>query len=190
MPADDRRVRRTRRALAEALAALTSRGPYEAITIRDITEQADVSYATFFRHYASKDELMLELFQDVTRELEAMARPHEDEFFRTEGRLIFEHVRAHEALYRSLLDSRVFTRKLKKLLAKHIERQVARHRRPRARRTVMEAIAVNQMVAGLVGLIEWWLEQGLAPEAAQMGEIYERLIIRATWEALLGGQPG
>ncbi len=189
MAPNDRRVRRTRRALREALVALTSLGPYEAITIRDITDRADVGYATFFRHYAGKDDLLLELFQDVTRELEALAREHGGEFFQTEGRLIFGHVRDHQALYRSLLESRLFTQKLKKLLSEHIRRQVARHRRPRARAGLMEDIAVNHMVAALVGLIEWWLERNLEPPAEQMAGIYERLIIQATWQALLDGPP-
>ena len=48
----DRRVRRTRRALAEALVALASTRPYETITIRDITDRADIGSATVFRHYA------------------------------------------------------------------------------------------------------------------------------------------
>ena len=189
MALTDRRVRRTRRALAEALVALTSQGPYEAITIRDITDRADVGYATFFRHYGSKDDLLLELFQDVTQALEALAREHGVAFFQTEGQLIFAHVRDHQALYRSLLDSPVFARKLKKLLAEHIRRQVARHRQRRAKASQLEEIAVNHMVAALVGLIEWWLGHNLEPPAEQMGQIYERLIIQATWQALLDGPP-
>ena len=32
-----------------------------AVTIRDITERADVAYATFFRHYEDKDALLDEV---------------------------------------------------------------------------------------------------------------------------------
>ncbi len=188
MTTDDRRVRRTRRALAESLMALASTRPYESITIRDITERADVGYATFFRHYGSKDDLMLEAFQDVTTELEAMAGQQEAEFFQAEGRLIFQHVHEHPALYRSILDSVVFTRKLKNALAKHIQRQAAGHHAHGILDSVLQDIAVHHMMTAVVGLIEWWLEHDLQPDAAEMGRIYERLVVEATWQAL--NQPG
>ena len=50
MDTQDRRVRRTQNLLAKALIALTLEKGYEAVTIRDITQRADVAYATFFRH--------------------------------------------------------------------------------------------------------------------------------------------
>ena len=187
MPDDDRRVRRTRRALAAALVELASVRPYESITIRDITDRADIGYATFFRHYSGKDELMLEVFQDVARGLEAMAGAHGSDFFQTEGRLIFTHVKENQPLYRSILDSHVFARKLRKLLSEHIRRQIVRHGRPRAKEAVLQEIAVNHMATALVSLIEWWLGHGLEPSIDQMGQIYDRLIIQATWQTLLPG---
>lgn len=48
MQNDDRRIRRTRRALANALIELATNRPYKSITIRDITDKADIGYATFF----------------------------------------------------------------------------------------------------------------------------------------------
>ena len=50
----DRRVRRTRRLLAEALVALIIEKEYETISITDITERADLNRATFYLHYGSK----------------------------------------------------------------------------------------------------------------------------------------
>jgi len=187
--APDRRVRRTRRALAEALIALASRRPYETITIRDIAEQADIGYATFFRHYASKDELMLDVFQEIVRDLESMAGQRGGQYFQAEGQLIFAHVHAHQALYRSILDSLVFTRKLKAILTEHIRGQLSQHRPPGPADDTLAEIAVNHMVTSLVGLIDWWLAHGLRPEVDEMARIYDRLIIGATWQALLEARP-
>src|SRR5258707_13545966 len=64
----DRRVRRTQRLLARALIALTLEKGYEAVTIRDITERADIGYATFFRHYHDKDELLQDVLDVVLPE--------------------------------------------------------------------------------------------------------------------------
>src|SRR5690606_12454565 len=61
----DARVRRTRRRLQDALVALVLERGYEAVTIRDVAERADVGYATFFRHYASKEALLLDLLEGL-----------------------------------------------------------------------------------------------------------------------------
>ncbi len=44
----DRRVKRSQRLLGEALMSLILEKGYEAVTIRDITQRADVAYVTFF----------------------------------------------------------------------------------------------------------------------------------------------
>ncbi|NCF69861.1 MAG: TetR/AcrR family transcriptional regulator, partial [Chloroflexi bacterium] len=49
MATTDRRIRRTRRLLEAALLDLVDEQPYPSITIRDITDRADIGYATFFR---------------------------------------------------------------------------------------------------------------------------------------------
>jgi AcrR family transcriptional regulator len=180
----DRRIRRTRRALAAALISLTSERPYQSIQVRDITDQADVGYATFYRHYENKDDLMLAVFSDVTAELETSAREPGGEYFEQEGRLIFGHVQKYEGLYRSILGSRNFVDKLKKLLARRVEDQIQRHALELVDLAFPIDLAANHMVAGLIGLIEWWLEKDMLLPVEEMARIYERLVIQATWYAL------
>ena len=48
----DRRVRRTKRAIRNAFAELLSEKPYEEITVTDITELADINRKTFYNYYA------------------------------------------------------------------------------------------------------------------------------------------
>jgi AcrR family transcriptional regulator len=47
----DRRAARTRRALHGALMSLILRKGYEAITVQDIIDEADVGRSTFYAHY-------------------------------------------------------------------------------------------------------------------------------------------
>jgi AcrR family transcriptional regulator len=65
----DPRVRRTRRLLRETLIALILEKDYRTITIKDITNRAEVAYITFFRHYDSIDDLLLEALEDGLSEL-------------------------------------------------------------------------------------------------------------------------
>ncbi|HVO69601.1 MAG TPA: TetR/AcrR family transcriptional regulator [Aggregatilineaceae bacterium] len=189
MQGDDKRKIRTRRALAAALMELATRRPYESITIREITTQADVGYATFFRHYDSKDKLMLDIFQDIARHLEMMAGQHDEDFFEQEGMLIFSHVKDNAAFYRSVLDSLTFTRKLRKLFTQHIGQHVQRYMLQNPDAVVMPEIAANHMAVSLVGLIDWWLESRMRLPVAQMARLYDRLVVGATWHAILENNP-
>src|SRR5579859_5670022 len=168
MKDDDRRIRRTRRALASALLELATSRPYESITIRDITDKADIGYATFFRHYSSKDELMLGIFKNLADELEALASQHKGDYFQNEGVLIFRQVEQNKALYRSILDSLVFSRKLRNLFAEHIRVRVVAHISNAPKLVVPLEVAVNHMAASFVSLIEWWIEHDMQPSVETM----------------------
>ena len=52
---------RTRRTLLDALLRLIEARPFDQITIREIAGEAGIGYATFFRHYPSKDALLQDL---------------------------------------------------------------------------------------------------------------------------------
>src|SRR6185312_4355849 len=103
MEVQDRRVKRTQNLLAKALIELTLEKGYEAVTIRDITERADVGYATFFRHYHDKDALLLEVVLAELIDLLPLS-PEADPA--TVGTLIFRYVQQQSEVVRVLLSSR------------------------------------------------------------------------------------
>jgi AcrR family transcriptional regulator len=65
----DRRVLRTRRQLQDALMALVLEKGYDAVTIEDITERADLGRTTFYLHYKDKDELLMQSLEAVYDDL-------------------------------------------------------------------------------------------------------------------------
>src|SRR5215469_7530474 len=102
MAIPDRRVKRTQRLLAEALISLTLEKGYDAVTIRDITERADVAYATFFRHYDHKDALLDDVVEVILDDLSHLLQPRSEATGLQEavGTQIFEYVQAHSELCR------------------------------------------------------------------------------------------
>ncbi|MDQ1465722.1 MAG: TetR/AcrR family transcriptional regulator, cholesterol catabolism regulator [Actinomycetota bacterium] len=48
-----------RRRLLEAAVALAAEGGYEAVQMRDVAARAEVALGTLYRHYSSKDQLLL-----------------------------------------------------------------------------------------------------------------------------------
>lgn len=61
----DRRVRRTRKLIQEALFSLMKEMPYRRIHIGQITERADISRSTFYLHYETKDDLLLSVADEI-----------------------------------------------------------------------------------------------------------------------------
>ncbi|MFC5826108.1 TetR/AcrR family transcriptional regulator [Nonomuraea insulae] len=100
----DRRVRRTRRLIQEALVALILEKGYDAVTVTDIIDQADVGRSTFYAHFTDKQDVLFSNLEQLTflhpapadgaGELFAFSRP------------MFEHVREQERLVRALMGKR------------------------------------------------------------------------------------
>ena len=60
----DRRVRRTRDALGDALVALMQEMPFESITVQQILDRAEIGRSTFYSHYLDKNDLFLSDMED------------------------------------------------------------------------------------------------------------------------------
>jgi AcrR family transcriptional regulator len=71
-------VRRTRKALLDALLALMIDKGYEAISVQDIIDRADVGRSTFYTHYTDKDDLMQDGLADFRTIVEqSETAPHD-----------------------------------------------------------------------------------------------------------------
>jgi hypothetical protein len=56
---EDRRIQKTKQLLADSLGQLMREKEYDAITIQDIVDKANVGRSTFYAHYESKEKLLL-----------------------------------------------------------------------------------------------------------------------------------
>ncbi|MEW6406085.1 MAG: TetR/AcrR family transcriptional regulator, partial [Chloroflexota bacterium] len=181
----DPRVRRTRRLMRSALVSLMLEKDYASISIREITERAEVAYITFFRHYEGLDQLLMEVLEDGLAELlvriETLARGSESSALEAEGTLIFEYIQQNVDLFRIMFKSQSVTR-----VRKRVVRQIAaifqKSCAPLARSNSPLAIAItsNHIATSLLSLIEWWLDNKMMPAPAEMGKVYKSLIIDST----------
>jgi AcrR family transcriptional regulator len=71
----DRRARRTRRLLQQALLQLLADEPLSKLTVTQIAARADVSRQAFYLHFNSKEELLLSHVDDVFDEIRSAALP-------------------------------------------------------------------------------------------------------------------
>jgi len=179
MEIQDRRVKRTQHLLARALIALTLEKGYEAVTIRDITERADVGYATFFRHYHDKDELLKDVLDVVLTEiidLLGSTQPAADPT--TIGVLLFRYVQQQSEVVRVLLMSHALLQRSIEIATQNV---VSEHTFLPDSVVPLE-IAAHHIVASSISLIQWWLDHQMPYPPERMGVIYHELIIRPTSE--------
>jgi AcrR family transcriptional regulator len=172
-PPLDRRVRRTHRLLIDSLIGLALEKDYESITIREITERADLAYSTFFRHYPDKDALVRAILEKVIAEMrDLMALPMEQA-----GVLIFERVRDNEALYRVLLNSMRVT-SIGSYVHELVINEILRSPIIPVTSPVPREVAANHVMLAIMGLIEWWLNHDMPYTPERMGMVYSELIIK------------
>jgi len=176
MEIQDRRVRRTQQLLARALIALTLEKGYEAVTIRDITERADIGYATFFRHYRDKDELLEDVLDVVLAELIDLLCPAKPDDPAAIGVLLFRHVQEQSEVVRVLLESHTLLPRLIEVATQNI---VSNHT-PSTNSAVPLEIAAHHIVTSTISLIQWWLDHQMPYSPERMGMIYHELIMRPT----------
>lgn len=69
---EDRRIRRTQRLLKESLGELMSEKSFNSITVKDITEKADLNRGTFYLHYTDTYALLKAMEEDVLEDFQEM----------------------------------------------------------------------------------------------------------------------
>ncbi len=186
----DPRVKRTRLLLRNSLTALILKKDFALITIREVTDQAEVAYITFYRHYESLDQLLMEVLEDgltgLMAHIETLAKQSDTASLEVEGRLIFEYIAQKADLFRILLKSQSVARIRKKVIhtiATIFKRSCAPLTKLGNQITI--AIAANHIATSLLSLIEWWLENNMKPVPVEMGKIYKSLIIDSTIRAVV-----
>lgn len=69
---EDRRIKRTKKMLRQALAQLMSEKDFKDITVKDITECADLNRGTFYLHYCDTYDLLEKVENELIQNLETM----------------------------------------------------------------------------------------------------------------------
>ena len=79
---EDKRIRRTKKLLRQALTRLMQQKDFQSITVTDVVREADINRGTFYAHYRDvydlREKIEAEMIEDF-RELIADLHPERDE---------------------------------------------------------------------------------------------------------------
>jgi AcrR family transcriptional regulator len=176
----DRRVRRTRDALGDALVALMHEKPFDEITVQHVLDRAKVGRSTFYTHFVGKEDLF---FSDVEDFFQMMAgylsRKKETSTRLAPVRELFAHVaQAHEFAAALVASGRIHEvlQLAQGYFAKGIEQRLAEIPKsrgiPSATRTVLGVACAGAMLS----LMSWWIDRGSHASAEQMDSVFHQLV--------------
>ncbi len=188
----DRRTRRTRRMLKEALFALILEKGYDAVTIEDITERADLGRTTFYLHYKDKEDLLVESIDSIAADLIArlpptawnVADPPGDDGGQVMDaiRVTFQHAAENAQLYRIILRGEGATQANRRIHAiirqKAVELVSERLKDGSLRPQVPMDVFANYFAGTLLATITWWLEADSPYPPEQMAEMFRMLFFQ------------
>jgi AcrR family transcriptional regulator len=174
---NDRRSQRTRQALSNALVELIQEKDYSTITVNDIIERANVGRSTFYAHYQTKDDLLLDQMDRVIELLsQDSAHPEEFPYFPSLGFL--QHVGGdHYELYKALVwgpGMDLITRHLQKSLSQRVEQGLQNSGRDFE---VPLPLLANFVTGSFLNLLKWWLENKRIYSPEQMDEFYKKVTL-------------
>lgn len=196
----DRRVMRTRRRLKEAVLELVRTVPYESITVQDIIDRADVGRSTFYAHFGSKEDLLLDGFRGLLMGLgrgeTGAAAPEARERFGF-SRPLLRHFRAQRRFFlATMVDGgnvrlrRMSERWLAERIRSELEetvggaapvpRGVPRGRPEGAHRADGSDAALDArshgIAAAFLGVAAWWLDQGGGMAVEEADAIFREVV--------------
>ncbi|HEX8073157.1 MAG TPA: TetR/AcrR family transcriptional regulator [Pyrinomonadaceae bacterium] len=179
-PKTDRRVRRTRERLGDALIELIQQKPFDAITVQDVLDRAGVARSTFYLHYRDKHDLFL---SDADEFLEAMAtalsRCRDTSERVAPVREFFTHIAEAEPLYNALVEAgriQDFLELAQEHFARGIERRLAELPRAAATHAAARPALAHALAGALISLLTWWLSRHPRTPPEQMDAIFHRIV--------------
>jgi AcrR family transcriptional regulator len=153
---DDPRVQRSVASLREALLELLKTKRFDQIEIRDITDAAGVSYRTFLRRFASKDELLEEIAAAEVRNLLMLG---EAAMGADEGggvRDMCEYIQRHRNLWTVLLTGGAASAMREEFM--RVAKAIA-ITRPRVNPWLPLELSVPFVTNGIFDIFAWWMGQ-------------------------------
>ena len=178
----DRRIARTRRSLKSALIELSVEKSYEQISIRDLTHRADIGYATFFRHFRSKNELATYCMR--LRSKNCSTRFRRRRTIQDECLAVFAGLQKHRdiCLFGMSLprDHPALAPLWQEILVWLTTVYVARDEA-----SIPFDVAANHLINSSLEMTRWWLTEGQDYSVERMAAMLSDLVIRVTESAAL-----
>ena len=166
---EDKRIRRTKKLLRQALTRLMQQKDFQSITVTDVVREADINRGTFYAHYRDVYDLREKIESEMIADFRGMI---DDIHLNGGGSLhpvlmrAVDYLEENREIVRALVRGtgvEGFGRKMITVLEEcHLEM--------RPFRSVEDAYAARFLATGIVGMMEKWITE---PQPIPKNEIVE-----------------
>ena len=188
----DRRVERTRQLLLRALFPLIQEKGFDAVTVQDIIDRADVGRSTFYVHFVDKEDLLVQAMDPFSAELKERQRKALRDGGASEQRAfafsheLFSHADGHRDLFRTVVGNRsalVLQRHFQRMQLELVRAEVQALAPAGISGALLEGV-VQSLASALYGLLSWWIDGKRRMTVDEVNDLFRRMALSAVKAAL------
>jgi len=181
---DDRRVQRTQQLLRTALVSLIEENGFEALTVQDIIDRANVGRATFYAHFDNKEDLLVSGFDGLRAALKELQRQAHMRTASSDERLfafsheMFAHIAEYRKVFRAMVGKRsgaMVQQLLQKIVVDLVRDDLKAMVGRRDDRSAPAEALVQFVTGGFFGLAMLWATGKLPLSVEEVNALFRRL---------------
>ena len=180
---EDRRVRRTKKLLTQALTELLQKKQVNEITVKELTDLADMNRGTFYMYYKDIFDMLEKIEDELFQKLDVIAQTHEhgDPTQQVKPILLdlFRFIEENQEMCRVLLSPNGDMNVLHRLY------EAIRERSLEIWKDQMGSLGEEEfdyrysfVIFGCAGMIRAWVNRNCQETDMQMAELADRMIRR------------
>ncbi|HEX3044024.1 MAG TPA: TetR/AcrR family transcriptional regulator [Bacillota bacterium] len=189
----DRRVQKTRQSLRDALIELIAEKGFEAVTIQEILDRANVGRSTFYTHFENKHELLHSCFEDFHHLFEKHNtyltddKKHIRDFNETDLTLdLFRFTARNQRLFKALLgkEGAMFNHPIHEYILTFIEEVLKKLTLNKKLAPLQMEISAHYMASAFIGTLKWWVEKDMPCSAEEIDHYFKQFVMNGIGEVL------
>lgn len=176
----DRRILKTRKLLSDALISLIIEKGYDAVTIQDIIDRANVGRSTFYAHFENKEQLLLAGHTTFKQILEEGRTSPENRLAEPDINFLalFEHIAENHQLAKAMIGKKsgeIVTSHLRDIMAIKISDYLKQQTQTESK---MRNLIAEAAAAAMTSLITNWMEEGMPFTVAEIAAKAQKLLLK------------
>ena len=177
----DRRIQRTQQLLQDALIGLILEKGFDAVTVQDVIDRANVGRSTFYAHFQDKEDLFLSGFEHLRAQFEEhlLGQSPTEASPWALSLVMFRHAQDYRRVYKALVGEKgghTMLANVQKFLMTHVDEYLKTQLPTRKKSKIPSEILTVYVVNSLTALLTWWLDNDSPYSAEQMNDFYRQLV--------------
>ena len=192
---NDRRAKRTKRMIKDALAELIVEKGFNNISITDLTTRADINRGTFYIHYTDKYDLLEKVENEIMEEIQEHIK--DIDYVNLLGMKVvnepvpylvklFEYFKENSDFMKAVLGPNgdpLFQRKLKSFMEKALFEKNQIKFFDKEKLLIPEKYVIAYIISAHLGLVQQWMESGIDKSPREMALILSKMTIMGPLKA-------